>query len=247
MRKVLIFTVALTLIFTIGCSQGDVSSEDMAADNNNGEIAEEVPTELELMQNALDPDQKAGNLILVNKENGLNEDYLPSDLADIIYYAKDRTAKGRFMRQEAATAFHTLSESAALQGHEIVVTTAYRSYAFQSDLYYGYVNSKGQAWADQYSAKPGTSEHQTGLAADCSSPSVGYQLTSSYGETQEGIWLRDHCNEFGFIIRYPQGKEEITGYKYEPWHIRYVGTTAASIIKDRDWTFEEFISYIGYQ
>ena len=61
------------------------------------------------------------------------------------------------------------------------------------------------------------------------------------------MWLRDHCNEFGFIIRYPQGKEEITGYNYEPWHIRYVGKTAASVMKKKDWTFEEFISFIDYE
>jgi D-alanyl-D-alanine carboxypeptidase len=114
-------------------------------------------------------------------------------------------------------------------------------------LYYGYVNTKGQTWADKYSARPGTSEHQTGLAADCSSPSVGYQLTAAFGDTEEGIWLKNHCNEFGFIIRYPQGKEEITGYNYEPWHIRYVGMKAASIIKEKNWTFEEFVSFMSYK
>lgn len=235
------------MVMMLGCSSKDSSSQNQEAGNPDGEVIEEELTELEVLRIELEPDQTSGNLVLVNKENSLNPEHIPDDLTDIIYYAKDRAAKGRFMRQEAAEAFHALSEEAALEGHEIVVTTAYRSYDFQSDLYYGYVSSKGEDWADQYSAKPGTSEHQTGLAADCSSPSVGYQLTSSYGETQEGMWLRDHCNEFGFIIRYPQGKEEITGYNYEPWHIRYVGKTAASVMKKKDWTFEEFISFIDYE
>lgn len=244
MRKIFIFIITLVLLLMVGCSGSVDPLENSESENSTDNIVEEA-SEMELLQDKLAIDRAAGNLILVNKENSLNEDYIPSDLVDIIYYAKDRTAKGRYMRQEAASAFHALSESALLEGYEIVVTTAYRSYEFQSDLYYGYVSSKGQEWVDQYSAKPGTSEHQTGLAADCSSPSVGYQLTSSYGESQEGIWLRENCNDFGFIIRYPQGKEDITGYKYEPWHIRYVGKTAASIIKEKDWTFEEFINFVG--
>lgn len=246
MKKVFILTIVVLMALMLGCSAAENPWENLDGEKPGDTFVEE-PTEMELMQAELEADRLGGNLILVNKENPLNEEYIPEDLVDIIYYAKDRTAKGRFMRQEAADAFHALSEGAALEGHEIVVTTAYRSAAFQSDLYYGYVSSKGQAWADQYSAKPGTSEHQTGLAADCSSPSVGYQLTSSYGEAQEGIWLRDHCNDYGFIIRYPQGKEKITGYNYEPWHIRYVGKTAAGIIKEKGWTFEEFISFVGYE
>ena len=246
MKRFFIVTIVLLMALMLGCSTNNNTSKNSDGEKPGAPIVEE-PTEMELMQNELEADRLSGNLILVNKENPLDEEYIPEDLADIIYYAKDRTAKGRFMRQEAAAAFHALSEGAALEGYEIVVTTAYRSAAFQSDLYYGYVNSKGQAWADQYSAKPGTSEHQTGLAADCSSPSVGYQLTSSYGEAPEGIWLSEHCNDYGFIIRYPQGKEEITGYNYEPWHIRYVGKTAAAIIKEKNWTFEEFISFVGYE
>ena len=247
MRKLYVFTIVLGIVLMMGCSPNNDSSDNLDSEDLGEEVVAEELTEMELMQNEIEADRLAGNLIFVNKENSLNVDYIPSDLTDIIYYAKDRTAQGRSMREEAATAFHALSEGAALEGYEIVITTAYRSAAFQSDLYYGYVNSKGQDWADQYSAKPGTSEHQTGLAADCSSPSVGYQLTSSYGEAQEGIWLRDHCSEYGFIIRYPEGKEDITGYNYEPWHIRYVGKPAASIMKEKNWSFEEFLSFIGYE
>ena len=247
MKKILFYISVLALIFMVGCSIPGVNLGDDSSENPEGGIIEGVPSEGNINNEALEADRAAGYLILVNKEHGLSEDYTPGDLADIIYYAKDRSSKGRYMRQEAANAFHSLSEDAALEGHEIVVTTAYRSYAFQSDLYYGYISSKGQEWADKYSAKPGTSEHQTGLAADCSSPSVGYQLTSSFGETQEGIWLAENCDKYGFIIRYPQGQEQITGYNYEPWHIRYVGEAAANIIKEKGWTFEEFSSFFGHE
>lgn len=246
MRKLFILIIAIGLVYMMGCGATGNSSSDPESGNPIEDGMVEEPSELELLQSSLEADRASGYLILVNKENGLDSEYAPSDLADIIYYAKDRSSIGRYMREEAANAFHALSEAAALEGYEIVVTTAYRSYGFQSDLYYGYINSKGQEWADKYSAKPGTSEHQTGLAADCSSPSVGYQLTSAFGESKEGIWLAENCTEFGFIIRYPQGKEDITGYSYEPWHIRYVGRSAAEVIKEKSLTFEEFIGFIGY-
>lgn len=247
MKKTLILLMTLGLVLLLGCSDKQEHFKNTESENSGSDVIAEEPTELESLQILLEQDKLSGNLILINKENALDEDYIPNDLRDIIYYAKDRTAKGRYMREEAANAFHALSEGAAEEGHEIVVTTAYRSYDFQSNLYYGYVSSKGQEWADQYSAKPGTSEHQSGLAADCSSPSVGYRLTSAFGETQEGIWLKDHCSEYGFIIRYPQGKEEITGYNYEPWHIRFVGKIAANYMKEKDMTLEEFIRFLSHE
>lgn len=190
---------------------------------------------------ALKVDKEKGLLILVNKQNALDSSYKPEDLADIKYYAPDRSSAGRFMRAEAADAFHQLSEAAAEEGHEIIVTTAYRSYNFQSILYNNYVKNYGQEEADTFSAKPGTSEHQTGLAADVSSPSVNYQLTKDYINTPEGKWLSENAYKFGFIIRFLKGKEDITGYMYEPWHIRYVGKTAAKEIYDKGITLEEFL------
>lgn len=191
---------------------------------------------------ALEADKEKGLLILVNKENPVDSTYKPEDLADIKYFASDRSAAGRFMRAEAADAFHQLSETAkAEMGYEIVVTTAYRSYDFQAMLYNNYVANHGQQEADTFSAQPGKSEHQSGLAADVSSPSVGYQLTRDYINTEEGKWLNDNAYRFGFIIRFPEGKEEITGYMYEPWHIRYVGKTAAEEIFNEGITLEEYL------
>src|SRR5690606_29333728 len=92
----------------------------------------------------------------------------------------------------------------------------------------------------RYSAYPGTSEHQTGLAMDVSTPNIDNALEAGLGDRVEGIWLRGHCAEFGFIIRYPQGKESITGYAYEPWHLRYVGVDIATTVMSEGITLEEY-------
>lgn len=148
----------------------------------------------------------------------------------------------RYMRKEAAEAFNLLHETALQEaGYEIVMTTAYRSYDFQEALYNNYVAKYGQEQAETFSAQPGKSEHQSGLAVDVSSPSVNYQLTKDYINTKEGAWLNDNAHRFGFIIRFKKGAEDITGYMYEPWHIRYVGITAAKEIYEKDITLEEYI------
>lgn len=189
-------------------------------------------------------DIDSGYLILVNKSNGLDRYYKPDDLTDIKYFAADRSAEGRFMRTAAADAFHSLVEEAERDGITLAMTTAYRSYDFQSSLYNSYVANDGQEAADRYSAKPGYSEHQTGLSADVSSPSVNYKLTSEFANTNEGKWLSENAHLFGFILRYPYGKEGITGYQYEPWHIRYVGPEAATYIYNNEITLEEYIQLL---
>jgi D-alanyl-D-alanine carboxypeptidase len=132
-------------------------------------------------------------------------------------------------------------EAAIPDGIEIKMTTAYRSYDFQEILYNNYVSQSGAEEADRFSAKPGQSEHQTGLAVDVSSSSVGYELTDAFGDTSEGKWLAQHAHEYGFILRYPDGKEAITGYMYEPWHLRYVGLFVANEIYQKGFTLEEYI------
>lgn len=193
---------------------------------------------------ALEEAKQKGLLILVNKEHAIDENYKPEDLASLRYFAADRSEAGRYLRQEAADQFHKMVEAAAAEGHEIVVTTAYRSYAFQKTLYDNYVNNEGQEAADKFSARPGTSEHQTGLAADVSSPSVGYSLSYEYDEQPEGKWLAENAHRFGFIIRYPEDKTDITGYNYEPWHIRYVGEAVAKEIYEKQITLEEFLEEV---
>lgn len=182
-----------------------------------------------------------GLLLLVNKENPVAQDYKPEDLAPIKYYAADRTPVARFMRKEAAEHFHLMVEEAKNNGFEPVMTTAYRDYGFQKNLYDNYVTNYGQQEADKFSAKPGQSEHQTGLAVDVTSANVNYELSYDFGKTEEGKWLSENAHEFGFILRFPEGKTDITGYSYEPWHFRYVGKEVAyEIFKDKT-TLEQFI------
>lgn len=190
---------------------------------------------------ALAQDEAAGLLLLVNKEHSLTRNDKPADLTPIRYFASDRSPESRFLREEAATQFHQLVEAAAKEDLTLVMTTAYRSYGFQQLLYDNNVEKLGVEEADQISAKPGQSEHQTGLAVDISSPSANYQLTEQFGETSEGIWVREHAHLFGFILRYPSGGKAVTGYNYEPWHLRYVGRTAAAIIHRESLTLEEFL------
>lgn len=185
--------------------------------------------------------ESKGLLLLVNKQHPVSPDYMPEDLREIRDFVPDRSPETRYMRAEAADAFHNMVEQAAQDGVEIKMTTAYRSYGFQKLLFDSYVEKQGEEKANTFSAKPGQSEHQTGLAIDVSSPSVDYQLSDDYGKTEEGKWVADHAYRFGFILRFPEGKEDITGYQYEPWHLRYVGHYVAKEIHDQDLTLEEYL------
>lgn len=126
------------------------------------------------------------------------------------------------------------------KGIKLYGVSGYRSYTRQKEIYDRNVATRGKAATDAVSAIPGSSEHQTGLTIDVSAQSVSYRLDQSFGDTKEGKWLAKHCHEYGFIIRYPYGKEKITGYSYEPWHIRYVGTTVASYLYKNNLTLEEY-------
>ena len=136
--------------------------------------------------------------------------------------------------------FNKLAAAAAQEGLNIYLSSGFRSYDYQAQIYNDYVARDGQAAADTYSARPGYSEHQSGLAIDVN------QIDDSFIGTPEAIWLENHCHEFGFILRYPQGKQHITGYKYESWHISYVGTDLSYQIHDSGLTLEEFFGIDSY-
>ena len=136
--------------------------------------------------------------------------------------------------------FYKLQNDAAAQGLNIWLSSGFRSYDYQNQIYNNYVARDGQAAADTYSARPGYSEHQSGLAIDVN------QIDDSFIGTPEAIWLENHCHEYGFILRYPQGKQDITGYKYESWHIRYVGTDMSYPIHDSGLTLEEYFGIDSY-
>ncbi len=180
-------------------------------------------------------------LLLVNKTHPLAESYEPSDLIVVQHQVGSHAAIMRYMRKEAAEHLDAMCEAAAEEGHEIGIRTAYRPYSYQKGIFNDYVNRYGEEEANKFSARPGQSEHQTGLCADVTSPSVDYKLTTEYGEAPEGMWLAENAHRFGFIIRYPLGKEDITGYQYEPWHVRYVGEEHAAKIYEQGITLEEYL------
>jgi len=136
---------------------------------------------------------------------------------------------------EANSALNAMIAAAAQEGISLYAVSSYRSYDYQAGLYERYCNQSGKAEADRYSARPGHSEHQTGLAFDLNS------LEQDFGFTAEGIWLANHCHEYGFIIRYPHDKEHITGYMYEPWHVRYLGIEIASSVYESGLCLEEYL------
>lgn len=164
--------------------------------------------------------------VLVNKSYPLSPmSYVPANL---------RTVDAYSMRPEIATAWTQLKRDAAARGYSLRLVSAYRSYAYQRDLYNRYVQQYGQTYADRVSAKPGHSEHQTGLAIDIGLASGSCQLTSCFGDTAAGKWVAANAWRYGLILRYPQGTESVTGYMYEPWHFRYVGHNLAAEMKTRN-------------
>jgi len=145
------------------------------------------------------------------------------------------------LRKEANNALKQLGAAALTEGLNIKITTSFRDYAWQNSLYTNYVNADGKAAADTYSARAGYSEHQTGLAMDLGgvTSSGGYDL-NYFENTDEFYWMQAHAHEYGFILRFPDDKVDITGYQYEPWHYRYVGTEVAQIIHDEGLCLEEY-------
>ncbi|CAM4204015.1 MULTISPECIES: M15 family metallopeptidase [Bacillus] len=179
---------------------------------------------------------------VVNKEYGLPEDYKPEDLVvPNVPFSFSGTLEKSYLRKEAAEALERLFDLAKKEGIQLNAVSGFRSYDYQKNLYANNVKRKGQEHTDRFSAKPGHSEHQTGLTMDVSSKSANNELELTFANTKEGKWLKENAHRAGFIIRYPKGKESITGYAYEPWHIRYVGDIAESIYKKK-LTLEEYMN-----
>ncbi len=155
-----------------------------------------------------------GDILIVNRQFSVPEDY------------------GDGLDEATYNAYLTMREES---GYDMSIVSGFRSYEKQKNTFAYWAAKDGYEQADRYSAQPGHSEHQTGLAMDISS------LSQSYGETAEGKWLAAHCWEYGFLLRYPQNSEHITGYIYEPWHVRYLGESTAKLVHDSGLTLEEFL------
>ena len=168
------------------------------------------------------------NVIIANKSYGLPSNFSPNNLVDINGYIR--------VVDFVKDAFSELSSDAKAVGLNIYASSGYRSYSDQNYIYNNYVQRDGVEQADTYSARAGYSEHQTGLAIDVNT------VDMSFDNTNESIWLKENAYKYGFIIRYPKDKDNITGYMYEPWHIRYVGKKLAKeLYSNGDYiTLEEY-------
>lgn len=205
----------------------DLTSKEVVTNVNSN-------LDYEFYTNTRKTDMSKGNLILVNKYNYLDKYYEPEDLVAI---PSGYTTWGGYLTEDTWEAFKEMADVAYKEGIDLYSISPYRSYTTQEGLYERYASYDGYDKADTYSARPGFSEHQTGLALDINS------ADDSFANTKEAKWLNDNAYKYGFILRYPKGKEYITGYQYEPWHFRYVGKDVAKYIYEHDITFEEYYAY----
>mgnify|MGYP001009893472 CR=1 FL=1 len=178
---------------------------------------------------------------IVNKKRPLPTGYVPRDLAvPSVSLRLAASSEQMQLSKQVIPSLEALFQAAKDAGVPLTLASGYRSEAYQRSLYNGYVARDGQAAADRYSAKPGTSEHQTGLAFDVCVQGSSCDLTKAFGETPTGQWVAEHAHEYGFIVHYQNGKEASTGYDYEPWHLRYVGNELAGELYKTGQTLEEF-------
>ncbi|MDR1868535.1 MAG: M15 family metallopeptidase [Treponema sp.] len=162
--------------------------------------------------------------VLVDKEHPLNENYEPDDLVELKNgsYRVNRT--GLFVRRAAAASLEEMSAAARKEGLTLLASSAYRTYGYQVEVYARNVREMGQEAADRESARPGNSQHQLGLVIDFGS------ITDAFAQTAEGRWLAANASRFGWSLSYPEGYEDVTGYRWECWHYRYVGAELAQFI-----------------
>ncbi len=199
----------------------------------------------EATKDAISYKDVASVTVLVNKQNELPSDYVPPDLVEVdIPFTFKEKAEKRMLRQEAAEKLAELFKEAKTNGIILYGVSGYRSYQTQKYLFSSFIQRFGnEEEANQISARPGESEHQTGLAMDVTSQSVNFGLEQKFGDTEEYAWLKDNAHHYGFIERYPKGKEYLTEYIYEPWHLRYVGVELATKLYEEKITYEEYLFF----
>ena len=265
MKKVILILLLIMLSSLYGC--GPNSSDNVKDDNlDNAQTRQqnepEDPKEEEEVQetvtssepeNSQPSSQTPGiptpvrtlssdngdRLILANKQYALSSTFVPTDLVAVD--GSLSTNQGIYFKREAYDAYLNMLNDAKAQGIDFCICSTYRSYTTQSAIYNNYVANYGLEYANKISAYPGRSEHQTGWAVDITSKSMNYGLSQNFINYPEGQWINANCAEYGFIIRYLQGKEDITGYMYEPWHLRYVGVDVAKEIMAKGITLEEYL------
>ena len=188
--------------------------------------------------NTIASDESKGNLILVNKYNYLSKNFKIDDLEDVSIMYSYGSQK---IRTEAYDKFVEMFNAAKRDNITIIINSSYRTYDYQDALWKNYSKNHGEEWADSYAARAGYSEHQTGLTIDVTTDGVKEQ--EDFEKTDAYNWMTTNAHEYGFILRYPKDKEDITGYKYESWHYRYLGVETATKVHDSGLTYDEYYAY----
>jgi zinc D-Ala-D-Ala carboxypeptidase len=181
--------------------------------------------------------------VLVDRSHPLPSEYAPGDLVPLQDYGVSASDSG-MLRREAAEHLGHLVKAAAAAGEELEVASAYRSYEEQRRSHKRSMRVFG-AEAGRMSATPGHSQHQLGTAVDFTNAAAGHQVTRYFGRTTAYRWLERHAWEYGFVLAYPQGKEEQTGYRWEPWHYRFVGVRDAERLEESNLSLQEFLEGAG--
>lgn len=176
-------------------------------------------------------DISKGHLMLCNKEYGLPEAFMPENLSEIEAEYLASPDSRHFLQRDAAEAFERMSDAARSEGIYLLMFSAYRDRIAQGLIYKEYSDRLGQEFADTYAARPGHSEHETGLSCDI------YEIRAN---SPAYFWLLEHAHKFGYILRYPEGKEHLTGYNFEAWHWRYLGPFLATSVKMSGLSYEEY-------
>jgi zinc D-Ala-D-Ala carboxypeptidase len=235
-RFVIVILIICGLIFALLLSARHASAP--RPENTNNLTADTAP---QFDKSRYSIDDPSSLWVVVNKQRPISLDFKPDDLVTPkVLLNPAKSAEENQLRQEVAESLAKMFVDAKKSGVELMMASGYRSADLQSSYYNGYVARDGQKAADRYSAKPGTSEHQTGLSLDISRKDRQCYLEICFGKTVEGKWLANNAHIYGFILRYKKGAEDITGYQYEPWHFRYVGTDLSVEIKKTNQTLEEF-------
>ncbi|WP_047691993.1 M15 family metallopeptidase [Kocuria sp. ZOR0020] len=229
-------------LFLTGCGEGSepgpqASAELMATESADPASAQASPQGADAeprtdSSSGVDITSAGSLTVMVNKHNPLDpQSYVPADLQEI---------ESHQLRAEAAGAAQNMLRDMRADGIDVTITSAYRSYDTQVSTYDHWVQQNGQVTADRVSARPGFSEHQTGLALDLAD-GTGCDLQACFADTEAAQWAVENADQYGFVLRFPEGQESVTGYTYEPWHFRYVGPDQAQAYQSSSAsTLEEF-------
>jgi len=245
-RWIAMLGASVLVLGITACSDSADQAKPAASEQTTPQVTEPAEPVKQLAnkpgKNANKENQDTSITALVNKQHSLDKTYEPTDLVTVDVPTALENPEINQLRKAAADALKEMFSKAKEADIKLYARSGYRSYKTQEALFKNYSAKNGKEAANRYSAKPGQSEHQTGLVMDVTSESVNLQLTEDFGETEEGKWISKHAHEFGFIIRYPKDKENITGYIYEPWHLRYLGIDLATEVYQSGLTYEEFLS-----